>query len=243
MLVTVLDTPDMGIKLAMFIDYEEVMASAMSTQFIILGIGVILSVILLIFGLLVSRSIVRPVGMMVNAAEAIAQGDYDNVPDESNFAGEVLRLHLAMAKMVGSLVEALQTSKTKSEEAEEKSRQAEIAMNEAEQARLEAENAKRDGMLQAAGQLEGIATQVGSASEELAAQIDQSNQGTSIQQERTSEAATAMEEMNASVLEVAQNASSAAKMPTRPGIRPLKAGGLWSRSSVPSTAYRKNPSA
>ena len=63
-----------------------------------------------------------------------------------------------------------------------------------------------------AAQATEIANQVASASEELSAQIEQANQGANNQKARVSESATAMEEMNATVLEVAKNASMAAEM-------------------------------
>jgi methyl-accepting chemotaxis protein len=99
----------------------------------------------------------------------------------------------------------------KSQEAEDKAHAAEAAMREAEEARRAAENAKREGMLLAAGELEQIVSQIASASEELNAQIQESRRGSDIQRERNGEAATAMEEMNATVLEVASNASHAAE--------------------------------
>lgn len=55
-----------------------------------------------------------------------------------------------------------------------------------------------------------IADQVSSASEQLSAQIELCSKGAMVQMERTSEAATAVEEMNSTTLEVAQNASNAA---------------------------------
>ncbi len=60
-----------------------------------------------------------------------------------------------------------------------------------------------------------VSDQVASASEELSAQVEQSSQGASEQQSRTGEAATAMEQMNSSVLEVARNASSVADLADR----------------------------
>lgn len=50
-----------------------------------------------------------------------------------------------------------------------------------------------------------------SAAEELSAQVEQSSKGSKVQKQRAEETATAMEEMNASVLEVAKNASVAAE--------------------------------
>lgn len=64
----------------------------------------------------------------------------------------------------------------------------------------------------------GLAEKASSISEILAnetttlsAQVEQANQGAEIQNERTTETATAMEEMNATVLEVAKNAGQAAQ--------------------------------
>ncbi|GFK95756.1 Methyl-accepting chemotaxis protein McpQ [Fundidesulfovibrio magnetotacticus] len=83
------------------------------------------------------------------------------------------------------------------------------------QARREAEEARTQGMLHAAGQLEGVVGVVSSASEDLAGQIEHSSQGAGEQSQRVAETAAAMEEMNATVLEVARNASHAAETVTR----------------------------
>ena len=77
-------------------------------------------------------------------------------------------------------------------------------------AKEEAIRAKAEGMLQAAEQLESVVEIVTSASEQLSAQIEQSSRGTEEQTNRIGETATAMEEMNATVMEVAKNASNAA---------------------------------
>ncbi|OIO03737.1 MAG: hypothetical protein AUJ49_04060, partial [Desulfovibrionaceae bacterium CG1_02_65_16] len=57
-----------------------------------------------------------------------------------------------------------------------------------------------------------VSDQVASAAEELAAQIEQSSRGSEQQRARTTEAATAMEEMNSTVLEVAKSAGTAADL-------------------------------
>jgi methyl-accepting chemotaxis protein len=74
---------------------------------------------------------------------------------------------------------------------------------------IEAQNSK---IAMAAVRATAISEQVSSASEELAAQIDESSKGAGEQRNLATETATAMEEMNASVLEVARNASGAAEM-------------------------------
>jgi methyl-accepting chemotaxis protein len=63
---------------------------------------------------------------------------------------------------------------------------------------------------QVASEAQTITQQLASSATQLSAQIDQVNKGAKIQQERTVSTATAMEQMNASVMEVAHNASDAA---------------------------------
>ena len=57
-----------------------------------------------------------------------------------------------------------------------------------------------------------ISERVASAAEELSVQIEQSSRGADEQRDRSAEAATAMEEMNVSMVEVASNASNAAQL-------------------------------
>ncbi len=56
-----------------------------------------------------------------------------------------------------------------------------------------------------------IADLVSSAADQLAAQVEQASRGSQLQNDRTAETATAMEQMNATVLEVAKNASQASE--------------------------------
>ncbi|MBI9112936.1 methyl-accepting chemotaxis protein [Maridesulfovibrio ferrireducens] len=180
-----------------------------------LNISLILSAVaiclVLIVVLLIANSVAKPINSMVKFAQDIADGNFDSKPDSRHFGGELLTLYDALSSMVKSLVELIGTAEEKTQEAERQTQAAQVALKEASEAKEAAERAKAEGMLQAANQLEGIVDQVTSASEELASQIEESSRGTEIQRERTSESATAMEQMNASVLEVAQNASQAAE--------------------------------
>ncbi|WP_320170753.1 methyl-accepting chemotaxis protein [Maridesulfovibrio sp.] len=63
----------------------------------------------------------------------------------------------------------------------------------------------------AAAEAESISGNLSSAAEELSAQIEQSNMGAQEQRDRVAETSTAMEEMNATVLEVARNAGTASE--------------------------------
>ena len=64
---------------------------------------------------------------------------------------------------------------------------------------------------EAAQAINEITDLMASASDELSAQIDETARGAELQKERVSETATAMEQMNSTVLEVAKNASNAAE--------------------------------
>lgn len=95
-------------------------------------------------------------------------------------------------------------------EVEREAEKARTAMEDAEKARKEAVRARHEGMLAAAEKLRDVVAGLTAASTALAAQVQESSQGSQLQANRMSEAAVAMEEMNTTVLEVARNASHAA---------------------------------
>ena len=174
--------------------------------------GVATAVILVLVGLvifIIVRNIVGALGKGVAFASAVAEGDLSRNLDLAR-ADEIGTLATALRTMVDRLKTMIATAEQKTREAEEQGEQARRAMAEAEVARAAAERAKSEGMHQAASQLEVIVDRVGSAAEELSAQIEQASRGADVQRERTGETATAMEEMNSTVMEVARNASSAA---------------------------------
>ncbi len=79
----------------------------------------------------------------------------------------------------------------------------------AQQNQIQEQNAK---ISRTASEAENISQNLASAAEELSAQIEQASKGAISQRDRMAETATAMNQMNASVLEVARNASEAAKV-------------------------------
>jgi len=170
------------------------------------------AVILLIIGLvvwfLVKASIVNPLFRIRTYAQAVAGGDLDATP-EGKFAAELGVVKDAISTMVENL-------KAKMFEAAEKKEEAEIAKGEAESAMDEAkeQEAKANDLLskmqRIAGEASLIAEQVTSAADELSSQADQVSQGADVQRDRTTQTATAMEEMNATVLEVAKNSANSA---------------------------------
>ena len=184
-------------------------ANEFLTFSMIFSVVAVLLVSIVIFGIV--TYLTKPFAVLIKATEEVASGNYEAMPDEHHFSSEFLTLYLAMKDMLDKLVHNMRMADDKTREAEQKSREAEVALEQAEEARAQAEVAKREGMLQAASQLEGIVMQISSASDELAAQVDEASRGADVQRERTAEAATAMEQMNVTVLEVAQNAGKAAE--------------------------------
>ncbi|SHN65129.1 methyl-accepting chemotaxis protein [Desulfovibrio litoralis] len=89
------------------------------------------------------------------------------------------------------------------------SEEAKRFLAQAEEAKKAAERAKAEGMQTAAVHLDQIVSDIGELSEALVSQIFRSEAGTKRQTELVAETATAMEEMNSSVLEIAHNSEDA----------------------------------
>ena len=83
-------------------------------------------------------------------------------------------------------------------------------MNEAEQAKAKAEQARCDGMSSAAARIEEVAVKLGNSVSDIAEQVENTDVALSRAVSRLAEIASAMEEMNSTVLEVARNAGVAA---------------------------------
>ena len=173
-------------------------------------ITIILPIIMLA-AWLYAGSLARPIIATTEYASTVAQGDLDHTLNlRTN--DEVGVLAAALLSMVKTLKEKINEAQEQTRLAAEETQKAQQATLEADEARKQAENAKREGMLQAARELEDVVEVISTASDELSAQIEQSATGSDMQSERTSETATAMEQMNASVLEVARNSGQASSI-------------------------------
>ena len=164
----------------------------------------LISVVLMAF---IIRNTLRQLGKDPGELNAIAHrvvdGDY-NIDD----GGKKMGVYGAIVEMVNALKRNIENAQRESENAKEQSAKAQEAMQQAEAASREAQS-KTEAMLAAADKLEQVGGVVSSASTQLSAQIEQSDRGAVESAQRLSEAATAMNEMNATVQEVARNAGSA----------------------------------
>jgi len=171
------------------------------------ALGVI--VILGLLGLLASKAFTRPILALADFSGAVAAG---RLAEKLTVASrdEVGDLADSLRRMVATLIEKITESEAATESARQESERATAAMEAAEEAKRQGETARREGILHAVARLGSVVAGINEAAVSLRAQIEQSQNGSEIQSRRVAETATAMEEMNATVLEVAQNASQAA---------------------------------
>jgi methyl-accepting chemotaxis protein len=198
-------------KLMGFIELSEINAPVMKTLYLLGLVGVAsLFIMALAIWMVSNNFILRPLNAVSAFVGDIARGVYDNRIRHDR-ADEIGAIYDALNTTAGTLEQNIKEIRVKTAEAEDKAKAAEQAKAEADEAKERAERAKSEGMLAAAGKLEAIVRIVSSASAELSAQIGESNKGAERQAVRITETATAMEEMNATVLEVAKNAGQAAE--------------------------------
>ena len=186
------------------IEGDELYDSSKTLVSALLILGIVVGVLLVFF---LVRNVLQQLGKdpgeLNGIAHRVVGGDY-NIDD----GGKKLGVYASIVEMVTALKRNIENAQRESENAKEQSRKAQEAMAQAEAASKEAQ-AKTEAMLVAADKLEQVGSVVSSASTELSAQIEQSDRGAAESAQRLSEAATAMNEMNATVQEVAKNAGSA----------------------------------
>ena len=207
---------DLSDKLNALADAAKTNAEAMSAQgdarydnsnMIGTALTLLAVLIAVVLTFLIVRNTVHQLGKdpgeLNGIAHRVVGGDYD-IDD----GGKKMGVYGAIVEMVTALKQNIENAQRESENAREQSRKAQEAMTQAEAASKEA-RAKTQAMLVAADKLEAMGGVLSSASTELSAQIEQSDRGAAESAQRLSEAATAMNEMNATVQEVARNAGSA----------------------------------
>ncbi len=208
---------DMSGKIAgmFFIGYPLAEVQAMQRTVVIFFIiaGVVLGIILIIVGILMAKAISRPLIRATDFATAGAGGDFSQ---ELNYSGkdEVGVLSRSMQSMVSTLKEKIAESDAKSKEAERESSRANEALVEAKKA-TEQSQKSQEAILRTAKDVEDVVIRLGGVTRELTGQIAKADNSAQEQRDRIASSATAMEEMNATVLEVARNAATASEASER----------------------------
>ena len=141
-------------------------------------------------------------------AHTVSEGNLD-ASLEGQFIGELDILKQELGSMVNSLREAVREAERQNEAVKLQAQNTETALRDAKDKEEKVQHMLQN-MSSVAERARDVSNSVFTAVEELSARIEQVNRGVDVQRDRMAETATAMEEMNGTVYEVAQNASSAA---------------------------------
>ena len=151
----------------------------------------------------VGRQLGKDPGELAVIARRVANGDYD-IDD----GGPKTGVYADMVSMAQTLKENMAKAHQESESAKENALRAEAALEQAEAAGVEAQR-KAEAMSDASSSLQQVAQVVSDASTQLAAHIEQSDKSACDTSLQLTEAANAIQLMNDTVHQVAQNAAAA----------------------------------
>jgi methyl-accepting chemotaxis protein len=159
--------------------------------------------------LVIISSILRPMRALEQFSTNIAAGDLNQCFSMEQ-GGEIGKVAGAVCVMVENLKVKIDEAEQKSVQAEQESQRATSAMRESDASRQEAERSQGI-LLRAVDRLQQVVIKMADSSHTLSDQVERSRHGAQAQSARISETATAMEEMTATVLEVARSAGDAAE--------------------------------
>ena len=174
-------------------------------------VGIAVAVVLstLVLAWLIMRDINIPLSRSVDFSQRVARGELD-AELQMVRSDEFGVLTQALSSMLASIKEMIGKAEAATESARLETEKARVATVEAQEARKLAESAKQEGMVAAAERISTVVAVLSSASQNISSQLTLSDRGAREQSDRLASAATAMEEMNVTVLEVARNSSNAA---------------------------------
>ncbi|WP_243544542.1 bacteriohemerythrin [Pseudodesulfovibrio tunisiensis] len=188
---------------------KEVMETADFEAYLILGLLVAGLLAAILAGYLSVRATINPLGRMVRFASAVAGGDF-KARAEGVFTGEMGLLRQAVDTMLKTVFDKIEEAEEAADNAAKAADDARRAQADAQEANIRNEAQSR-GLLEAAQRLRDLMSSLTSATEELSVQVEQVARGADVQNARTTETSTAMEQMNASIMEVARGAAEAAE--------------------------------
>ena len=164
--------------------------------------GVVLSIFL-------GKSIANPMVRLVNYAKEVAGGNLRQPRIVQQ--DEVGQLSAALGAMVKTLSETIAEAHAKTDEAKAKEQEAKDACLNTEKAIAQVRS-KQEELRSATTELKQVVEVLANASEKISVQTTQSERGATTQATRIGNTASAMEEMSASVVEVARKATTAADL-------------------------------
>jgi len=189
-------------------DIEQAAAAA-AKKGMLLGGGIALALAMFVIWL-VNTTVAKPVSLCMAFSSAVAEGDLDRKLEFTS-GDELGVLANGLRHMVIKLKEGMQNVCAKEGEALRMAEKAEEALKEARIAQEQANLARTQGLKEAGAKMHDVAQGVEAVSGALVQQVTNIEGGADIQKARTTETATAMDEMNATILEISRNASTASR--------------------------------
>ncbi len=179
------------------------------TSLLVMGVIALLA---LIAAFIIIRSTLLPLMKVVRYSTRIANGNY-GAPFEGGVSGEYGQLKEAIDIIAGEATE----QSTKCEELDNRlamaSHERDAMSRELEDAKGECDAQSR-ALIKGAGKLKELADLINGVAGGLSDQVDVVTDGANNQRARSGETSHAMEQMNATILDVARNASEAADQAT-----------------------------
>ncbi|GFK94881.1 Methyl-accepting chemotaxis protein McpA [Fundidesulfovibrio magnetotacticus] len=160
--------------------------------------------------LLSVKVVTSPLTRCLDFAKDVAGGNLDKQLETQTSCVELRELSQTLSDMVATLKANLASIADKEALAHAETQRAQEALRQAEEAGCRAERSRLEGLAEAAGRLEGVVKGVNDSSGVLSRQMGEAVQDAHAQQDRTMQTATAMEQMTATILEVAKGAHDAA---------------------------------
>ena len=197
-----------SIALVIPMDKVEAQANVIAHNSMIISVAAILILLAILF--ILAGVISKPILKTADYTAKVAEGDLD-ADLAINQKDEIGRMADSLRAMVNELKKTILKAEDETHKAEKESVKAREATAEAEKAREKADMSRAEGLYHAAERVEKVLERVVSAAEQMSVQSNEMLQGANIQSDRISSTATAMEEMNATVLEIARNAGDAAE--------------------------------
>ncbi|WP_415716968.1 methyl-accepting chemotaxis protein [Maridesulfovibrio sp.] len=177
--------------------------------YIQIGFTILAVICVFVILFMMRKKISGPLERLKNYALAVAAGKLD-AKISGSYDAELLDLKNAIDDMVKTITKTIAEAVEKGKLAEQASHKTEQTLVTVQQKQEEVEKLL-SSMESGADEAGRISSMVFESLGELAAQVEQVNRGVDVQRDRLTETATAMEEMNSTVLEVAHNASNAAE--------------------------------
>ncbi len=202
-----------------FIDTPYSEYTEASTQLVrdILIIAFLIVLVISFVIISVARSIANPlkqsseIATYIGAGNLVLTDEHEKIFEKcGRRSDEIGTLSKGMHTMIHKLVKIVKKADEATEEAKVALADAEVAQEAAQLAAEQASQARREGLLDAARQLEGVVHVVASASEELSSQIENSSLSVQDQASRIAQTATGMEQMNSTIIEVTRNSANSA---------------------------------